>query len=297
MIARVFPRRTKATPDDDYAFIGDPPLILPPDIDAVHVSATFSWDLPEAERLVKAWAHVAPVLLGGPATGMRGEEFVPGMYLKTGYVITSRGCPNRCWFCSVWKRDGTPRELPIRDGWILQDDNLLACSEPHIRRAFAMLMRQREPAIFLGGLEAKRLEPWHVELLAELAANHRLQHAYFAYDTADDWEPLERAAKMLRAAGLIREHKDGDRYYFRAYLLAGWPKDTVEAATQRAEAVKALGITPLAMLYRSPKRQADNRDKHEADWAAFKKKYYYPRCVWGELPTPDKGELFKRGDE
>ena len=51
MIARVFPSRTAQTPVDEYAFVGDPPLFLPPDITEVHVSVTFSWDLPEARRL------------------------------------------------------------------------------------------------------------------------------------------------------------------------------------------------------------------------------------------------------
>jgi len=48
MIARVFPSRTRATPTDAYAFVGDPPLFLPPDIEEVHVSVTFSWDLRDA---------------------------------------------------------------------------------------------------------------------------------------------------------------------------------------------------------------------------------------------------------
>ena len=42
---------------------------------------------------------------------MSGGDFVPGRYLAPGYVITSRGCPNRCWFCSVWRREGALREF------------------------------------------------------------------------------------------------------------------------------------------------------------------------------------------
>ena len=55
MIARVFPRRTSATPDDELAFVGDPPLFLPA-ADEAHVSCTLTWDRPEAERLARAWA-------------------------------------------------------------------------------------------------------------------------------------------------------------------------------------------------------------------------------------------------
>lgn len=60
-IARVFPRATACTPKDEYAFVGDIPLFFPEDITEVHVSVTFSWDLPEAERLARAWGRIAPV--------------------------------------------------------------------------------------------------------------------------------------------------------------------------------------------------------------------------------------------
>lgn len=68
-IARVFPRKTKATPIDSLAFIGEPPLFLP-DVNEVHVSVTFSWDLMKAQRLAEAWGHYFPTKLGGPAAGM-----------------------------------------------------------------------------------------------------------------------------------------------------------------------------------------------------------------------------------
>ena len=155
------------TPVDEYAFIGDPPIFLPPDITEVHVSVTFSWDLDEGERLVEAWSRIAPARMGGPATGQRGEDFVPGMYLRQGVTITSRGCPNSCWFCVVPKRDGKLRELPISPGHIVQDDNLLACSEQHIRAVFAMLKKQAHVTLS-GGIEARLLRPWHVDLFEEV---------------------------------------------------------------------------------------------------------------------------------
>jgi hypothetical protein len=72
-------------------------------------------------------ARRAPTKVGGVAYGDPGQEFVPGRYIRHGYGFTSRGCPRRCWFCSVWKRDPTPRLLPITDCWNVLDDNLLAC--------------------------------------------------------------------------------------------------------------------------------------------------------------------------
>jgi hypothetical protein len=162
MLARVFARRTNATPDDAYAFVGLPPLNLPEDITEVHVSVAFSYDLKEAERLCEAWSQVAPTKIGGPATGMRGEEFVPGKFLKPGYTITSRGCDskNSCWFCEVPGREGSVRELPVREGANVLDDNLMACSELHIKKVFDMLEGQKKlhrRTYFTGGLEAARV--------------------------------------------------------------------------------------------------------------------------------------------
>lgn len=240
-IARVFPRRTRATPDDGLAFTGYPGL-FPPDVDEVHVSVTFTWDLPLAEELARAWEVVAPTKLGGPATGQRGEAFEPGMYLAPGYTITSRGCPNRCWFCYVPKRDGGVLEWPIRPGWNVQDDNLLACSHDHVQAVFDMLAAQPYPAEFAGGLEARRLEGWHVDNLLAL----RLRQLFLAYDDADDYAPMRDAAAMLREAGILRP---GGRTV-RCYVLIGYPGDTHEAAEARCQQVLDLGIMPMAMLWK-----------------------------------------------
>lgn len=230
MIARVFPSRTRATPTDEYAFVGDPPLFLPPGISEVHVSVTFSWDLPKAERLQRAWSRIAPALIGGPATGQRGDAFTPGMYLRPGYTITSRGCPNACWFCSVPAREGRAiRELPIRDGHNVLDDNLLACSEEHINSVVGMLKRQKERVLFTGGMEAARLKPWHVELFKQL----RPKRIYFAYDSQQDLPALEKAAKLFQV------HEYGTRNILSCYVLIGYDGDTFDEATQRLETVNS----------------------------------------------------------
>jgi len=200
-IARVFPTKNRATPNDQLCYFGPPPNLFPPEVDEVHVSVAFTWDKDKAEWLADQWQHIAPVKIGGPAYNEKGGGFIPGRYIKSGYVITSRGCHNSCWFCKVWKREGREvRELPVVDGWNVLDDNLLACSESHIVRTFEMLSRQRHKAQFTGGLEAKLLEPWHVDLLAKL----KPEQMFFAYDTPDDYEPLRAAADILREAGFDR---------------------------------------------------------------------------------------------
>ena len=142
-ILRVFPRRTMATPDDGMVRIGYPDLFSPK-CDEIHISVTFTYDIPEAEKMAEAWRSIAPVKMGGPALNDKGNGFIPGQYLKTGYVITSRGCPNKCWFCSVWKREPILKELKIQSGWNVMDDNLLACSDDHINAVFTMLKKLQQ---------------------------------------------------------------------------------------------------------------------------------------------------------
>lgn len=255
-IARVFPRRTKASPVDDLAFF-DTPGLFPIEVDEVHISVAFTWDMARAELLAMAWEKVAPVKIGGPATGARGDDFIPGRYLRPGYVITSRGCPNRCWFCSVPKREGGLRELPITEGNNVLDDNLLACSETHIRAVFDMLKRQRHGRVeFTGGLEAALLRDWHIDLLQSVAA----KQVFFAYDTPDDWEPLIIAARKMQAAGFTPASKR-----IRAYCLIGFPGDTFDAADKRLRSTLSLGVLPMAMLWRN-----DGGDR-DPDWVRFQR--------------------------
>jgi hypothetical protein len=207
--------------------------------------------------------------MGGPAFNEPGGDFVPGMYLRKGYTITSRGCHNRCWFCSVPKREGYQiRELPVRDGWIIADDNLLACSEQHINEVFAMLRRQPQRPEFTGGLEAKLLTPAMAEQLMSL----RPKSLFFAYDTPDDYEPLRYAGRYLREAGLKTNHDTA-----RCYVLCGYPRDTFQAAEKRMHDTFSAGFAPFAMLY---------RDKHghtASEWRQFQRQWASPTILFSNL--------------
>jgi len=261
---RVFPRTTKATPNDELCFFGEPPLWNIED--KVHVSCTFTYDKPRSEYLAEQWASQGyDVSLGGPAYNSKGDEFVSGRYLKRGYVITSRGCNNKCWFCYVWKREGKIRELPIVDGWIVQDNNFLQCSENHIRNVFAMLNRQPCKAEFTGGLEAKLLQDWHIDLLADL----KPKTVFFAYDTPDDYEPLIRASRMVKPAVFSKNSHNAC-----CYVLIGYPKDTFERAEKRLFQVLGLGLTPYAMLYR------DDNGRTKKEWQKFQRLWVRPAIIY-----------------
>lgn len=281
-LLRVFPRKTKASPDDALAFFGPPPYFA--EGDEVHIDVTFTADKLRAEWLAEQWKTVAPVKIGGVAFGDRGEEFIPGRYIKPGYIFTSRGCPRRCWFCSVWKRDPTPRMLPIIEGWNILDDNLLACPEDHVRQVFAMLQRQPRRIEFTGGLEAAALQDYQVELLASLKPR---PNCFFAYDPGDPFETLRSAARRLIAAGFTaRSHR------LRCYVLIGYPKDTFDAATRRLESMLEVGFTPHAMLWQ-PETPAAEKHRPVPAWKSFQRMWARPAIVHHQNAVADAPSLFK----
>lgn len=265
-IARVFPRRTALTPDDPLVFVDcQPPMLVLPEIDEVHISVAFSWDVQRAEQLAEAWRIVGvPVKMGGPAFNLPGGEFVPGMYVKQGCTITSRGCPNHCWFCAVPKRDGKLRELPIKDGHNILDDNILACSDEHIEAVFQMLDRQPRRVVFTGGLEARILKPWHARRLREIKA----KRMYFAYDTEDDYEPLVEAGRIMQQEGhTFASHS------MCCYVLIGFRGDTFDKAERRLTNTLRAGFMPYAMLYR------DDNGLTDKNWRRFQREWLRPEIV------------------
>lgn len=256
-VIRIFPRKTTATPSDENVRINELPSFFD-EADQVKISVTFTWDIKRAEYLYNQWKHVAPCDIGGPALGSIGSDFEPGMYLKSGYTITSRGCNNRCWFCAVWKREPEVKELNIKPGWIIQDDNLLACSDQHIKAVFEMLKTQKHPTIFSGGIEAKLLKQWHVDLLTKI----RLKELFCAYDTPDDLEPLIYAGKLLNSANITMQNRKA-----RCYVLIGFPKDTIPDAEKRIHDAIRAGFFPFAMLWR------DKNGEYKKDWKQFQRQW------------------------
>ena len=278
---RVFVTKTSVTPDDELSFINTPPpLLAMPEVDEVHISVTFTWDRRRAEQLFKEWQAVGvPVKIGGVAYGCKSGAFVPGLYVKRGYTFTSRGCPNRCWFCGVWRREGGLTELPIQEGWAVLDDNLLACSDEHVKDVFDMLDRQPRRAEFLGGLEAKILKPWHARELKRIKA----RRMYFAYDTPDDYEPLVQAGQVMREAGHTFES-----HSLCCYVLIGYKGDTFEKAENRLIQTVKAGFVPYAMLFR------DETGERSREWMKFQREWLRPKILGVKINEILSKELTER---
>ncbi len=262
---RVFPRKTKWTPTDELAFVGDPPLpaFRPTDrTTPVFVSCAFTWDLPRARRLQQSWARFYDkALLGGPACDDPGGEFMSGRFIKEGVTITSRGCPRQCPWCYVSRREGDIRELPIKPGWIIQDNNLLACSKSHLEAVFLMLSRQRHGAVFSGGLDARLFTVWHLELLDRI----RFSELWFAADSPRSMAAIERVARLCG---------DIPRGKLRCYVMIGYRESLTEAEA-RLERIYKLGFLPFAQLYVG-ERVCEGRLAYSTEWRQLARKWSRP---------------------
>jgi hypothetical protein len=256
-IARVFPTKTNMSPTDKDTYFDEPELFTP-NYKEVHISCAFTWDIKKANRLADAWMSKSQeVKIGGPAFDDPGNIFVPGFYLKLGVTITSRGCPNKCPWCFVPTREGKIRELPIMPGNIIQDNNLLACSQLHLNRVFSMLKKQKH-IDFSGGLEASRVTDVVVDRLREL----NIYQIWLAYDHPNAEKPLIKTVNKLK--------KYFKRNQIRCYVLIGYYGDSLEKAEVRLRRAWEIGTLPFAMRYRKPVKE-------------WKDIFYYPQREWNLL--------------
>lgn len=260
-ILRVFPRRTSHTPKDDLVFIGDPPLERP-DADEVHVSCTFTWDIEKCLILQRAWNQYYPeVRIGGPAFNVYDTSFRPGMYVKEGITITSRGCNNQCPWCLVPRREGKIKLLSIQEGNILQDNNILQCPKSHTDKVFQMLRKQKQ-VVFSGGLDARLLKWDDAEQIRTLSFNQ----LFLACDTENAIKPLQKAIKLLQLP----------RDKVRCYVLLKFdPNETIDKATSRLIDVWEAGALPFAQLYQPP----DKLIEYPKEWVRFARIWQRPAAT------------------
>lgn len=261
------------TPNDPYAFVGDPPLWRP-EADEAHISVTFTWDIEEGRRLWEAWAQYYPVQLGGPAFGNNGtnDYFTPGLYVKQGVTFTSRGCNNNCPWCLVPQTEGKLRTIPIAPGHIVQDNNLLQCSAYHRRAVFRMLGSQRKASVFAGGLDARLI----TDEVADELRGLRIRQVFLAADTDAALKPLAKAIQKLAFLG---------RQKTRCFVLIAYDGETLEQAETRLRQVWKLGAMPFAQLY----RPLDQHIEYSHDWKLLARTWSRPAAMKALMASSENG--------
>jgi hypothetical protein len=110
---------------------------------------------------------------------------------------------------------------------------------------------------------------WHVELLKKL----RPKEIFFGCDDEVKFHHLREAVKLFREADYFSHNT------FRAYVIMGYPGDTMEDAERRLQRVKDIGVCPMAMLYRD---ETGTIIQPERDWKRFSRLWARPALIYGK---------------
>lgn len=254
-IARVFPTKTSMQPNDCDCYFNIPDLFTP-HYDEIHISVTFTWDIEKAKIWAEFWKYHGKIKLGGVAIdGESDQPFKAGIYLRKGITITSRGCPNKCSFCMV--RRGLIEFDNFPEGNIIQDNNILACSDKHWRLVLSMLKKQKAIE-FKGGLEKNRI----TAKIAEDLRGLRIKTLWLACDTPNAIEPLRKVTEILKKAGFTRNH-------LYCFVLIGKDKQEEE---NRLREVYNIGAMPFAQLYRNK----NNDVEYSREYKRFARRWARP---------------------
>jgi hypothetical protein len=247
----------------------------------LYQSIPFTWLLPKAET--QARAHKGAVIAGGPAVVLAKKNGCYDLsfaetpeccsYDALSFhnplaTFTTRGCPNRCDFCAVPSIEGDFVQLrEWKPAPVVCDNNLLAGTYGHFSAVIDSL-RQFPYCDFNQGLEARRLRPYHVDLLRSLKS----VKIRFAFDHPKFETVVHDAVELCRSNGL----KD-----IGIYCLIGF-NDTPESARERLELVRSWGILPNPMRYQ-PLDALEKNSYVAEGWTERELRNtmrYYSRLAW-----------------
>lgn len=218
---------------------------------------------------------------------------------KTAYGFLTRGCPNRCKWCVVPKKEGNVRpymdveEIAVdrRSNLYLMDNNILACDYglEQIEKIIK-LNQKRKTKIrvdFNQGLDARLVTDEIARMLSRLKWIKRIR---FGCDTPKQIEECERACAMIDKYGYKGE------YFFYCILL-----DDFDESFNRVNHWKKKGdgrFLPHCQPYRNIESRVQIIPQWQKDMASWAdKKQVFGACEFKDF-EPRKGfkckEYFKQ---
>lgn len=188
------------------------------------------------------------------------------IYPTVDYAIgfLTRGCPNKCPWCVVPKKEGsikpyrTWQEIVRPDTMILTllDNNILACD--YGIDQIKQLGKTKYKVDFNQGLDARLVTPEIGRLLGKI---HWQKYIRFACDTKSQMAWVEQAHKYCLEGGVAKSN-------FFCYALV----KEVDDALERVEFLRSLNICPFAQPYRDFENNIEptEEQRHFARWVNHK---------------------------
>lgn len=173
-------------------------------VEKIYISCLFDWN---REKVLPWLKSDCPVVVGG--SGWKESRNLPGEIEKEcpriNYGYTSRGCPRRCPWCSVWKREGKFRPVhKLLDLWdgsskdiTLLDNNILA-DDYHFHQVCWDAYRHGIRLHFYQGLDYRFINLSVANSLAMI--RHRRYR--FSFDEPKNFEKVDEAITWLSRAGI-----------------------------------------------------------------------------------------------
>ena len=161
--------------------------------------------------------------------------------IRHAYGFLTRGCPNRCPWCVVPKKEGSIKPyrdietvLQGRKTAILMDNNVLASD--HGIRQLEKISDMKCKVDFNQGLDSRLVTEEIAKLLSKIKW---IRYIRFSCDSTEVVDPLIKAISRLNKYGI-------SNYRIFVYLLV----TDVTDANERCRILKQLGVIPFAQPYR-----------------------------------------------
>jgi len=266
---------------------------LGPPVDLICATSLFTYDSAKVLASLRSAGSVAkdtPIIAGGIYASLmwrhllsemgdrvlvfRGfskvlDELVPDYSLRWGmekpwpsfsFTFTSRGCPNRCAYCAVWRIEQEPWINPRwRDHILLEkpcamisDNNLSAAPPEHLYAVLDFLEKTQRKVVFDNGFDVKHITD---EMAARLARLRFVRTGMrTAFDRIEEDGTFQIAIERLIAAGV----KASDIMVYSLFNYRDKPRE----AMYRLSQIHRLGAKPYPTMYTPLNQSAPRREEH-----------------------------------
>jgi hypothetical protein len=193
-----------------------------------------------------------------------------GMNYSTGFL--TRGCPNKCPWCFVPKKEGDIRpaqdieEFLRHKEAVLNDNNILACDWGI--KQIEKIVQLKIKVDFNQGLDARLIDNTTAKLLSKVKW---LKPIRLACDTSSQMKYIQKAVELLRWYNTTPTH-------YSCYVLL--KPNKIDDCLKRVRFLKGIGVDPFVQPYQPPEgRIIPDNEKELARYCNHKAIF---KSVWWE---------------